>query len=241
MYVIVAPNAVRRPPQAGSGVASLGFVWMAIPAVMSAFATLYPMLFSCSNPDWVGLNFDPDDRSPRRIYGMTSEETNATVINEFEMPIANAYGISQSDVDAQVWQPLFNAFVAGGGTWGVDLNTWAGITVNFFNWLASKGLSTDPTAYFAAHDSFKVEMEASCGSGHGKRKSLVPFSQVSAQLMQKIAGQIPPSAASGTATNLSSIFSGIPKTYLIIGGIGLLLIIMANAAKRSRPQYAYTY
>jgi hypothetical protein len=232
MYIVNNNRTVSVASELGQ----LGFAWAAIPVIAGVFQALYGKMFSCSNPDSVSLDFDPEGRPGGRLYDKGSAAANNIIINDFQKPIWTAYGISQSEVHDHVWSPIFQYFVTHGGGWDIDVNAWVGITSDFFGWLVSKGKQVDPRPYFAAHDNLKVALKGSCGSGRTKRKSLIPFSQVADKLMEKVVGSIP---SGGGGTNIASMFAGIKTEYLVLGGLGVFLFVMAASAKKRRKQFMF--
>ena len=233
MYIVNNRNAY--PPV--YGVAGLGIAWASIPGIMAVFQGLYSKLFNCATPDSVSLDFDPEGRPGGRLYDKGSQ-VGSIIINDFQKPIWTAYGISQGDVHEHVWSPIFQYFASHGGGWNIDVNSWVGITSDFFGWLISKGIQVDPRPYFAAHDNLQVAMLASCGSGRRKIKNFIPFRQVADKLMEQVAGSIPSGGGGngGGGTNIASMFAGIKTEYLVLGAIGLLLFGMAAKAKKRGAQ-----
>lgn len=213
-------------------------------AIMAGVQKIFSKFFGKSgNPDWTGINFDPDDRKPKRLYDMPSAEANAEVINKLQKPIWTSFGITQSDVHQQLWDPWFQIFVRGGGTWRCNTTEFTTVIANFLSWLTTKGKQPDPRPIFAALESFGAKYEARWGSGRNTRKEYASMSQVSQILYDQIVGSIP-GAFSGSGAgeepvnagfDLSSLLGGINPLYLVLGGLGLLLIVMAP--KRSQqPQ-----
>lgn len=206
---------------------------------MPVIAGLYKKLFGCDKPDSVSVDFDPEDRKPRRIYGMTAAETNAEVINKLQQPIWQAYGLTQADVHNELWSKYMDYFSSHGGGWNIDVNSWTQILVNFLNFVSGKGKSPDPRPLLQAHENFGCEIKASCGSGQMKRKSFLPLSTIGDELVAQLGSSVG-GGNGGGGTNAASIFSSIKPEYLLLGGLGLALFLAASSRKRQgQPQIIY--
>lgn len=224
----------------------LGFIDPATAAMIaSGVFALYKKLFGCANPDSVSLDFDPEGRPGGRLYDKGSAETNRIIINDFQKTIWEGYGITQIQTHDHVWNPIFQYFVSHGGGWNIDLDSWAQIAVDFFNWLVSQGKQPDPRPYFLAHEKLKVAMKASCGSGRLKRKDFIPFSQIAEELYKKISGSVPPGGTEppgGTTQQAGFSLSGITEMFknpIVLGATAFILLMMFGSKKQSQPQVIY--
>lgn len=231
-----------RVGRRSSGTSGLGFVFtpgwqFAVGAVIGVLGGLYKKLFGCDKPDSVSVDFDPEDRKPRRIYGMTPAETDAEVINKLQQPIMQAYGLTQSDVHNELWSKYIDYFSSHGGGWNIDVNSWTQILVSFLNFVSAKGISPDPRPLLQAHENFGCEIKASCGSGQLKRKSFLPLSTIGNELVAQLGAS---GGGGGGTSNQASIFSQIKPEYLVLGVLGLLLFLAAGSKKKQgQPQIIY--
>jgi len=214
--------------------------------VAVGIAKLYSKFFGTSGtPDSVALNFDPDDRKPKRIYGMAPAETNAEIINKFQKPIWEGYGITQGDVHTHLWDPIFQHFVSHGGGWHIDVNAWAGLVADFLAWTGSQGKSQDPRPLLSAHDSFGVQLQSSWGSGRLKRKNLIPLSAAGQDLYNLIVqaqggGTIPTNGGTGGTNQAGLGLSGILDVFknpIVLGATAFVLLLMLGGGKSQMPQY----